>query len=85
MIKSILDKLWKSNNKRKLDGHWYVRLSDVGKYLENTFNNTKNKKISMNEVASHLVNKGWIFERNTDTGDVWKRKVGDYDNREKVN
>ena len=36
MMKSILDKLWngpyKVNN--KLDSHWYVRLSEVSKAIE---------------------------------------------------
>ena len=36
MIKQVLDKLWngpyKVNN--KLDGYWYVRLSDVSKAIE---------------------------------------------------
>ena len=35
MMKEVLDKLWsgaKVNN--KLDGYWYVRLSDVSKALE---------------------------------------------------
>ena len=36
MIKQVLDKLWngpyKVNN--KLDGYWYVRLSEVGKAIE---------------------------------------------------
>jgi len=36
MIKQVLDKLWngpyKVNN--KLDGYWYVRLSEVSKAIE---------------------------------------------------
>ena len=35
MMKEVLDKLWsgpKVNN--KLDGYWYVRLSDVSKAIE---------------------------------------------------
>jgi hypothetical protein len=31
-----------------------------------------------------MVNKGWIFERNPDTGEIWRREKGNYDNREKV-
>ena len=32
---NILNKLWKSNNKEKVNGHWYVRLSDVAELMEN--------------------------------------------------
>ena len=36
MIKQVLDKLWNGQHKvnNKLDGYWYVRLSDVSKVLE---------------------------------------------------
>ena len=43
------------------------------------------KKLTENDLASHMVNKGWIFERNPSTGDIFRRRVGDYDNREKIN
>ena len=38
MIKNILSKLWNGPHKvnNKLDGYWYVRLSDVSKVLEET-------------------------------------------------
>lgn len=49
-------------------------------------NVVKTTKInSMNEVATYLNSKGWIFERNPDTGDIWKRKSGDIHNRIKIN
>jgi hypothetical protein len=36
MIKQVLDKLWNGQHKvnNKLDGYWYVRLSDVSKAIE---------------------------------------------------
>jgi len=36
MIKSILDQLWNGPHKvnNKLDSHWYVRLSEVSKAIE---------------------------------------------------
>jgi len=36
MMKEVLDKLWNGPHKvnNKLDGYWYVRLSDVSKVLE---------------------------------------------------
>lgn len=46
MIKQVLDKLWngpyKVNN--KLDGYWYVRLSEVSKVLEEYKNETTNTR-----------------------------------------
>ena len=39
----------------------------------------------MDDLASHLLDRGWIFERNPSTGDIFRRRVGDYDNREKIN
>ena len=39
----------------------------------------------MDEVATYLNGKGWIFERNSDTGDIWKRKSGNIHNRKKIN
>ena len=39
----------------------------------------------MDEVATYLNNNGWIFERNPDSGDIWKRKSGDIYNRIKIN
>tara|TARA_R110000764_G_scaffold169565_1_gene256725 strand:+ start:226 stop:543 length:318 start_codon:yes stop_codon:yes gene_type:complete len=43
------------------------------------------KITSMDEVATYLNGKGWIFERNSDTGDIWKRKSGNIHNRKKIN
>jgi hypothetical protein len=86
MIKNILNKLWRSN-KEKVNGHWYVKLSDVCELLDNAkFIEPKKteKKLTENDLASHMVNKGWIFERNPDTGEIWRREKGNYDNREKV-
>ena len=88
MIKNILNKLWKSDNKEKVNGHWYVKLSDVAKLLENAkFIEPVNteKKLSMDDIANEMLHKGWIFERNPDTGEVWRRRKGDYDNKEKIN
>ena len=36
MIKYVLDKLWNGPHKvnNKLDSHWYVRLSEVSKAIE---------------------------------------------------
>ena len=36
MIKQVLDNLWNGQHKvnNKLDGYWYVRLSDVSKAIE---------------------------------------------------
>ena len=36
MIKQVLDKLWNGPHKvnNKLDSHWYVRLSEVSKAIE---------------------------------------------------
>jgi hypothetical protein len=88
MIRNILNKLWKSNNKQKVDGHWYVRLSDVAKLIDNAKFIEPEKteeKLTMDDLASHLLDRGWIFERNPSTGDVFRRRVGDYDNREKIN
>ena len=36
MMKQVLDKLWKGPHKvnNKLDGYWYVRLSEVSKALD---------------------------------------------------
>ena len=46
MMKIVLDKLWngpyKVNN--KLDGYWYVRLSEVSKVLEEYKNETTNTR-----------------------------------------
>tara|TARA_R100001443_G_C3246553_1_gene152132 strand:+ start:66 stop:329 length:264 start_codon:yes stop_codon:yes gene_type:complete len=86
MIKNILNKLWRSN-KEKVNGHWYVKLSDVCELLDNAkFIEPKKteKKLTENDLASHMVNKGWIFERNPDTGEIWRREKGNYDNREKI-
>jgi hypothetical protein len=82
MIKNILNKLWRSN-KEKVNGHWYVKLSDVCELLDNAkFIEPKKteKKLTENDLASHMVNKGWIFERNPDTGEIWRREKGNYDN-----
>ena len=79
MIRNLLNKLWKSDNKQKVNGHWYVRLSDVAELMENAkFIEPKQtlKKLSMDDLASHLYDKGFIFERNPDTGDIFKRKIG---------
>ena len=86
MIKNILNKLWRSN-KEKVNGHWYVKLSDVCELLDNAkFIEPKKteKKLTENDLAAHMVNKGWIFERNPDTGEIWRREKGNYDNREKI-
>ena len=47
---------------------------------------SKSTKItSMDEVATYLNSKGWIFGHNPDTGDIWKRKSGDIYNKVKIN
>ena len=49
-------------------------------------NVSKSTKItSMDEVATYLNSKGWIFRHNPDTGDIWKRKSGNIHNRKKIN
>ena len=87
MIRNLLNKFWKSDNKQKVNGHWYVRLSDVAKLIENAEfiePEKSEKKLSMDDLASNLLEKGWIFERNPDTGDVFKRRKGEYNNRKKI-
>lgn len=44
MMKEVLDKLWNGPHKvnNKLDGYWYVRLSEVSKVLEE-YKNNENK------------------------------------------
>ena len=87
MIRKLLDKIWGSS-KEKINGHWYVKLSDVNELIANAkFIEPQevNKKPTMDQLASHLLDKGFIFERNPDTGDIFKRKAGDYNNREKIN
>lgn len=88
MMKNILNKIWKSSSKEKVNGHWYVKLSDVCELLDNAKfiePQKTEKKLTEEDLAAHMVNKGWIFERNPETGEIWKRKVGDYNNRKKVN
>jgi len=87
MIKKLLDKLWGNNNKEIINGHWYVRLSDVNELITNAeFITPKkpNEKITMDDLASNLLDKGFIFERNPDNGDIFRRKKGDYNNKEKI-
>tara|TARA_R110001592_G_scaffold317100_2_gene593762 strand:+ start:27 stop:356 length:330 start_codon:yes stop_codon:yes gene_type:complete len=43
------------------------------------------QSITDHDVATFLHKDGWIFERNPDTGDIWKRKSGDIHNRTKIN
>ena len=86
MIRKLLDKIWGSS-KEKINGHWYVKLSDVNELIANAkFIEPQevNKKPTMDQLASHLLDKGFIFERNPDTGDIFKRKIGD-SVRKKIN
>ena len=39
-----LNKLWKNENRIQIDGHWYVRLSDVCAYYSCSGNILKNRK-----------------------------------------
>ena len=86
MIRKLLNKIWGSN-KEKINGHWYVKLSDVNELIANAQFIEPEKvveKPTLDDLASHLLDKGFIYERNPDTGDIFRRKVGDYNNKEKI-
>jgi hypothetical protein len=51
MNKKLLDQIWESN-KEKINGYWYVKLSDVNELIANTqFKNKKEaKKMTKEEL-----------------------------------
>ena len=82
--KKIIAQIWDGCEKQIVDGYVYVKMDDLIKLeIKDILSNTNNE-IDMNQVATYLNKEGWIFERNPDTGEIWKRRFGDIHNREKV-
>jgi len=90
MDKKITSCIWDNCAKQIIEGYVYVKMDDIIKLnieeedlilddLED-----KNNDVDMNTVANYLVNEGWIFERNPDTDEIWRRKSGDIHNRELI-
>ena len=94
--KKIISQIWDSCSKQIVDGYIYIKMDDIIKlhiekddsleHWEKEWEEKQksNTKITMDQVATYLNNKGWIFERNPDTGQIWRRRPGDYDNREEI-
>ena len=83
--KKIISQIWDGCEKQIVDGYVYVKMDDLIKLeIEEILNPTIKEDMNMNKVANYLNSKGWIFERNPDTGQVWKRRPGDIHNRQKV-
>jgi|TARA_R110000782_G_C14680539_1_gene399964 hypothetical protein len=94
--KKITSKIWDNCSKQIVDGYVFVKFDDIIKtqIVEEDKEDlviTKEdlelelKDINMDQVATYLNGTGWIFERNPDTGDIWRRKIGDHKNRIKIN
>tara|TARA_R110002167_G_scaffold242083_1_gene447402 strand:+ start:123 stop:383 length:261 start_codon:yes stop_codon:yes gene_type:complete len=82
--KKIISQIWDSCSKQIVDGYVYVKMDDLIKLEIQEISKENNPKMGMDQVATYLNNKGWIFERNPDTGQIWRRRPGDYDNREEI-
>ena len=94
--KKIISQIWDDCSKQIVDGYIYIKMDDIIKlhiekddsleHWEKEWEEKQklNTKITMNQVASYLNDNGWIFERNPDTEEIWRRKPGDIHNREKV-
>ena len=97
LSKKITSCIWDKCTKQIVDGYVYVKMDDIIKlhiekddsleHWEKEWEEKQksNTKITMNQIASYLNDRGWIFERNPDTGDIWRRKSGDIHNRKKIN
>ena len=82
--KKIISQIWDGCEKQIVDGYVYVKMDDLIKLeIKDILSNT-NREIDMNQVATYLNKEGWIFERNPDTGEIWKRRFGDIHNRELI-
>tara|TARA_R110000824_G_scaffold83190_2_gene208342 strand:+ start:454 stop:714 length:261 start_codon:yes stop_codon:yes gene_type:complete len=82
--KKIISQIWDSCSKQIVDGYVYVKMDDLIKLETQEILKENDHKIDMNQVATYLNSKGWIFERNPDRGQIWRRRPGDYDNREEI-
>tara|TARA_R100001443_G_scaffold114879_1_gene131536 strand:+ start:46 stop:303 length:258 start_codon:yes stop_codon:yes gene_type:complete len=81
--KKIISQIWDGCEKQIVDGYVYIKMDDLIK-LEIEEILSQKEKMNMDKVAHYLNGEGWIFERNPDNGQVWKRRPGDIHNREKV-
>tara|TARA_R110002020_G_scaffold164657_1_gene351522 strand:+ start:4253 stop:4510 length:258 start_codon:yes stop_codon:yes gene_type:complete len=81
--KKIISQIWDGCEKQIVDGYVFIKMDDLIKLEIEEILNQK-EKINMDKVATYLNSEGWIFEKNPDTGQVWKRRPGDIHNREKI-
>jgi N-acetylmuramoyl-L-alanine amidase CwlA len=84
--KKITSKIWDNCAKQLVDGYIFVKMDDIIKLnieKEDLIVDDLEviNKNDMNYIASYLNKEGWIFEHNPDTGDTWKRRLGDIHNR----
>ena len=61
---------------------------DVEKFIENNVvscQHTQIKNVEIKQISEDSDEKLYIYERNSDTGEIFRRKKGDYTNRECIN
>ena len=84
LSKKITGCIWDKCAKQIVDGYVYVKMDDIIKLSTPDHHPIEGKEIDMNQIATYLNSKGWIYERNPDTGEIWRRRPGDYNNRVKI-
>jgi hypothetical protein len=84
--KKITSQIWDNCSKQIVDGYVYVKMDDIIKLStdHSPLIEEKPTKIDMNQIATYLNSEGWIYERNPDTGEIWRRRPGDYKNRKRI-
>jgi len=63
-------------------------VKDIEKFIENNVVNCpyiQIKNVEKKEISEIMEEQPYIYERNPDTGEIFRRRALDYDNRECIN